>query len=686
MKMRKQVLNLIVPALILALTISTLAVLPATSQDTDLIVDKLNELGSKLEGEKSVLQNKVNAVIHQVEAGALNGALNKLQNDVKKSIIAWVENPEELIKLIDEIINLIKGITPPNPDFEITTPPYRLDVTQGSFNTTIISVTSVNNFSGEVTLSTATSAPEVTITLDPTTLLLLPNATATSTLIVDATKTATPEDYMITVTGTSGTLEHSVEIPFRIVEATQLPDFMITASPNILSIEQGRSNTSIITIASVSGFNKQVDLTVSSAPISGVNASPNPDSVTLEFDPTAFSVLTLDVADDAVIGLYNISVTGTSGFLQHTANITLSIIAPPVPPEPDFSINASPTTLTIEQGDSANSTVIVTSLRDFSAAVNLTLIPESIAGVTLSLDSIQVTPSPNGFVTSMLRIEIANNATPNEYNITVTGTSGTLQRSVIISLTLTIETKPPKIVSTSQVPMSAPAYNETVTILANIVDPVSGVKNATLRYGIGEDQHDIIMTQDNGLYEAIIPALPYDTEVTYLIYSFDNAGNSAMSSDFAYVVEDPYQPVMGVPTWTPQDPIVNENVTVSVTVTEPLGASGVDQVILLYSNATSVFTIVMTDNQNGNWTAVVGNQTGAKVAFIIKAIDKAGNEIETVMHEFSLNTPAFPLAWILAAIALLSAATGGGTLYVRRKKRRSTTASSMPPTGVKPPS
>jgi hypothetical protein len=234
--------------------------------------------------------------------------------------------------------------------------------------------------------------------------------------------------------------------------------------------------------------------------------------------------------------------------------------------------------------------------------------------------------------------------------------------------------------------MSAPAYNETVTILANIVDPVSGVKNATLRYEIGEDQHDIIMTQDNGLYEAIIPALPYDTEVTYLIYSFDNAGNSAMSSNFAYAVEDPYQPVMGVPTWTPQDPIVNENVTVSVTVTEPLGASGVDQVILLYSNATSVFTIVMTDNQNGNWTAVVGNQTGAKVAFIIKAIDKAGNEIETVMHEFSLNTPAFPLAWILAAIALLSAATGGGTLYVRRKKRRSTTASSMPPTGVKPPS
>jgi hypothetical protein len=682
--MRKQGLDLIVSVLILALTISTLAVLPATSQDIDLIVDKLRELDSKLEGEKPVLQNKVNAVIHQVESGALNGALNKLQNDVKKSIIAWVENPEELIKLIDEIIDLIKGITPPNPDFEMTTPPYRLDVLQSGFNTTIISVTSVNSFSAEVTLSAATSAPEVTITLNSTTLLLMPNATATSTLMVNATHTAAPGDYMITVTGTSGTLEHSVEIPLRIIEVTLPPDFTIAASPTILSIEQGRSNSSVIIVTSVNGFNKQVDLTISSTPISGVNANLNPNTVTLEFDPTAFSILILDIADDAVIGLYNISVTGTSGFLQHTASFTLSVVAPPVPPEPDFSMNASPTTLTIEQGDTANSTVIVTSLRDFNAVVNLTFIPESITGVTLNLDTTQVTPSPNDFVTSTLRIEVANDASPNEYNITVIGTSGTLQRSVIISLTIITETKPPMIVSISQIPVNAPTYDETVTILANIVDPISGVKNATLRYAIGAVQHDTVMTLNNGLYEATIPAFPYGTEVEYLVYSFDNAGNSATSSDVTYVVVDPYQPLMGVPTWTPQDPIVNDNVTVSVTVTEPEGASGIDQVTLLYSNATAVFTIIMTDNHNGNWTAVIGNQTGAKVAFIIKAIDKAGNEIETGMHEFNLITPAFPLAWILAAIAILSAATGGGALYVRRKKRKSTTAASAPSAAIKP--
>ena len=682
--MRKQGLDLIVSVLILALTISTLAVLPATSQDIDLIVDKLRELDSKLEGEKPVLQNKVNAVIHQVESGALNGALNKLQNDVKKSIIAWVENPEELIKLIDEIIDLIKGITPPNPDFEMTTPPYRIDVLQGSFNTTIITITSVNNFSADVALSALTSAPEVTITLEHAMLPVTPNMTATSSLMVNATQTATPGDYMINVTGTSGTLEHSVAIPLRIVEVTLAPDFTISAYPTILSIEQGHSNTSVITVASVNGFNKKVNLTVSPPPISGINAALNSNNVSLESDPIAFSVLTLDIGIHAVIGSYNISVTGTSGWLQHTASIILTVTAPPVPPSPDFSINASPTTLTIEQGDAANVTVIVTSLRNFTAAVDLTLTPESIAGVTLSLDQTQVVPLPNDYVTSTLGIEIAKDASPSEYSITVTGTSGTLQRSVIISLNIITETKPPVIVSISQIPVNAPAYNETVTIRANITDPVSGVKNATLRYTIAAIQHDIVMTLNNGLYEAVIPAFPYGTEVEYSIHSFDNAGNSATSNNVTYVVADPYRPLMGVPTWAPHDPIINENIVVNVTVTEPEGASGVDRVVLRYSNTTAEFTIVMTDNHDGNWTAVIGNQTGAKVEFDIEAVDKAGNDIGTGTYEINLTTPAFPLVWILAAIAILSAATGGGALYVRRRKRKGATTASVPPATVKP--
>lgn len=210
--MKKRFLSFIVPALILALTISAIIILPVTSQDTGIIVDKLKELNSKLDGEKPALQNKVNAVIHQIRSGALNGALNKLQNDVKKSIIAWVADSEDLIKLVDEIMNLIERRLPHphlKPDFEITTPPYKLDILQGGSNTTIITITSVNNFHNNVTLVTSTSAPEVTITLDPTVLLPLFNATANSTLMVNATQTTPPGEYEITITGTARALRNA---------------------------------------------------------------------------------------------------------------------------------------------------------------------------------------------------------------------------------------------------------------------------------------------------------------------------------------------------------------------------------------------------------------------------------------------------------------------------------------------
>lgn len=691
--MKKRFLSFIVPALILALTISAIIILPVTSQDTGIIVDKLKELNSKLDGEKPALQNKVNAVIHQIRSGALNGALNKLQNDVKKSIIAWVADSEDLIKLVDEIMNLIERRLPHphlKPDFEITTPPYKLDILQGGSNTTIITITSVNNFHNNVTLVTSTSAPEVTITLDPTVLLPLFNATANSTLMVNATQTTPPGEYEITITGTArarcGTLEHNVTIPLTIIEVKPTPptpDFTTTASPTTLIIEQGRSNTSVITVTSVNGFDKPVDLAVTSEPVLGVNATLNPFAVIPMPDSFAVSILILDIASNATTGTYNITATGTSGSLQHSVNITLTITAPPVPPAPDFSVNASQTTLTIEQGDEASSTIIVTSLRGFDESVDLTYEPGTISGVTVSLNPTQLTLSPASFSTSTLKIEVDIGALPQELEITVTGTSGSLQRSVIISLSIIAERKPPKIVSVLGIP-ETPAYNETVIVSGNVVDFESGVKDVTLEYSKDTTQESLAMTLSGGLYWATIPTFPYGTTVEYWIQASDNAGNSAESDSITYIVADPYQPLMSVPTWSPLDPVVNDNIVINVTITEPEGASGIDKVTLRYSNTTAVFSIPMTDNHDGNWTVVISNQTGPKVAFVVEAVDKAGNEIESDIQEFDVTTPAFPLVWILAVIAILAAATGGGAYYARRRRKKGATATSVPSAAIKP--
>jgi len=679
--MRRQTLYLVTPALILALTLSFVAVLPVTGQDTSLIIDKLRELHGRLEGEKPALQNKVNAVIHQIEAGAFNGALNKLENDVRKSVKAWVEDPGELIELIDLIIDLINGIMPPPPpapDFEISTPIYRLDVVQGISNTTTITVTSTNNFNQEVILTATTTAPDTTLSFDPGTLTPPKNRSRTSTLKVEAATSTLPSEYEINVTGKSSSREHSIIIPLKIIEAPSPPpppkDFTITASPSTLTIQQGQSNTSIISVASVNGFDKQVNLTVTSASITGVSVALNPDKVIPPPNAYAISALTVEVSADAKLGTYNITVTGISSSRQRSANITLTITKPPVPPKPDFSLNALPTSLTIEQGDTGKSIIIANSLRNFSGSITLTVISAPIAGVTLSLDPTQITLAPNDFATSTLEIDVAKDTTPNEYEITITGTNGTLLRSVTVSLEIVLEKKPPRILSVSRLPEDTPTYNETVTVLANVVDLESGIKDVTLRYSAGATQQDTPMTLDTGLYKATIPVFRYNEAVQYRVIASDNVGNTAVSSTHSYTVVDPYPPLMSIPTWSPKEPRTEEDIKVNVTVTEPEDASGIKEVILHYSNDTATTSIPMIDNHDGNWTAVISNQTGPKVSFTVKAVDHAGNTVESQVQDINVIAPASPLVWILAAIVILAAATGGGAYYVNRKRKKGATA------------
>ena len=95
-------------------------------------------------------------------------------------------------------------------------------------------------------------------------------------------------------------------------------DFSLTASPSSVSIAQGSSGTSTITVVPVNGFNSNVTLSASGLP-SGVSAafSPNPTSTT--------STLTLTVGASAAKGTSTVTITGTSGSLTHATTIQLTI-------------------------------------------------------------------------------------------------------------------------------------------------------------------------------------------------------------------------------------------------------------------------------------------------------------------------------------------------------------------------
>ncbi len=202
--------------------------------------------------------------------------------------------------------------------------------------------------------------------------------------------------------------------------------FTLSDSPSSLSIAQGSSGTTTITVTDLNGFTGGVTLTNSTLP-NGVTASYGTNPT------TGTSVLTLTASSTATTGTSTVTITGTSGSLTATTTLALTITATATP---NFTIAASPATLSIAQSSSGTSTITITSTNSFNSAVTLaaTGLP---TGVTAAFSSNPVTPAANGSVTSTLTLTASSTATTGAATVTVTGTSGSLSHSATIALTVT---------------------------------------------------------------------------------------------------------------------------------------------------------------------------------------------------------------------------------------------------------
>ncbi len=204
------------------------------------------------------------------------------------------------------------------------------------------------------------------------------------------------------------------------------PSFTLSASPNNLTITQGGAGgTSTITVNDVNGFNGAVSLAATGLP-SGVTASFNPTST------TGTSTLTLTASSAATTGTATVTITGTSGNLNATVTLSLTVNAGGTP---NFTVSASPSSLTVNQGGNGTSTITITSQNGFSSATTLSAsgLP---SGVTATFSTNPVTPPADGNGTTTLTLTASATATLGPATVTVTGTSGSLIHSTPIALTV----------------------------------------------------------------------------------------------------------------------------------------------------------------------------------------------------------------------------------------------------------
>src|SRR6184192_3364862 len=294
------------------------------------------------------------------------------------------------------------------PDYTLSLAPAALTIIQGATGTSTVTITRTN-FTGAVTLSLGSAPTGVTGAFDPA----APTGTS-STLTVSVGAAVAPGVYNLTVAGRGSPGNRSTPLSLTVCAA---PDYALSLAPAALTIGQGATGTSTVTITRTN-FTGAVTLSLGSAP-AGVTGSFNPAAPT-----GTSSALTVSVGAAVAPGVYNLTVAGSGSPGNRSTSLNLTVSA-----APDYALSLAPAALTIGQGATGTSTVTITRT-NFAGAVTLSL-GSAPAGVTGSFNP----AAPTG-TSSALTVSVGAAVAPGVYNLTVAGSGSPGNRSTPLTLTV----------------------------------------------------------------------------------------------------------------------------------------------------------------------------------------------------------------------------------------------------------
>ncbi len=722
--------------LVLALTLSCIAVLPVespfkpTNQDTRRILSLLESLrdnvtnlesaafgnASSGKGRKTALENKITAVIHQIKAEAWSGSLNKLRNDVSRTVAEWIlpyspQDAELLFDIIREIIELIEGKCPPpvNPEasffFKPETPlageiiafnasasedldgiivSYTWDFGDNSRVTVSESVTThIFAKYGIYTVSLTVRDDDFLTDTEskPVKVIAPPRASFTysplvplvdEVIVFNASDSASNggeiESYTwdfsdgITETGEIVTHTYLAEGTYNVV-------LNVTDTEGLWDIR-----TADVTVY----VRPVVDLPPKIVGVFRVPQEPNYD----EHVRILASVIDIEGKVDSVILGYSINEIDWTN-LTMTFNENIGFYSVEIPPRP-YSLTVYYKVYAFDNMGNWNvsATYSYTVGDKYAPIVE---IEKPMEGDYLRrLVNIEVSVREDNFVKAELLINgtavsswlesgqhvftwnTSSSNYPDGIYVIKVSASDKADNSGESAVTVAVDNTLP--VATIDAPSSGAFLRQTVIIEitgrdANLEEMTLEINDLLTKTWSSAGTHTLLW--DTGTYS--------DGTHEITLTAFDKAGNSKEIS--VTTVVDNASPVVETPTWLPEEPLIGEQVNITVKVSDIQPGSGIRNALLSYRNTTigDWKPIPMSFNAtSGNWTAAIPAQSvETMIEFYIEAFDNAGNSAVTdEVYQYEVVAPlGIPLAWVIVIVMLIFAATATA-IYLWRKHRR----------------
>lgn len=293
------------------------------------------------------------------------------------------------------------------PDFSLSA--YYTNTSGTEVNTII--VTGQNGFTGQVNL---TLSYPLGFYASFNTYVSL-NSTLTSTSAYLFTNYNGPGNYTVVVTGTQGSLSHSISIHYNI-RPSGSPWFLIDSTEGLTGpwdIVAGTSSIGSIIVKSLNGFAGNVDLQIASFPPGII---PTLDHASVAVQPSTPGVTGLNLTVPGIVpqGYYTVVVSASSGSIGRVTYLDIGV-------KSGFALKANPTTFTMLQGGQGTFTVTLSSLGLWTGTTELTATCPS--GFTCSFTPATLTlTDPTLTVQSTLTVTSSSTTLPGSYDILISET------------------------------------------------------------------------------------------------------------------------------------------------------------------------------------------------------------------------------------------------------------------------